>query len=144
MKMKSENKIIIAICLFTVLLFTVSLLVSGHSITSVQHRDRSAPSGAQISRADGHLADSAVSDRGARVSSFSAGREQSPNHWNLKVKVYFDSILAVLFKIAVIPCVILLMFHFVRDVNTLLWRIVFGFVHEQDGKKRTGAFCTVL
>ena len=78
------------------------------------------------------------------VSSFSAGREQSPNHWNLKGKVYFDSILAVLFKIAVIPCVILLMFHFVRDVNTLLWRIVFGFVHEQDGKKRTGAFRTVL
>ena len=144
MKMKSENKIIIAICLFTVLLFTVSLFVSGHSITSVQHRESSAPGGAQISRANGQLADSAVSDRGARASSFSVGREQSPNHWNLKVKVYFDSILAVLFKIAVIPCVILLMFHFVRDVNTLLWRIVFGFVHEQDGKKRTGAFCTVL
>ena len=144
MKMKSENKIIIVVCLFTVLLFTVSLLLSGHFTSNVQHREQSALGGTQISRAEGRLADSDVSDRGTRSASFTVGREQSSNFWNLKVKIYFNSILAVLFKIAVIPCVILWVFHFERNVNTILWRIVFGFLHEQDGKKRTGAFCAVL
>ena len=77
MKMKSENKIIIAICLFTVLLFTVSLLVSGHSITSVQHRDRSAPSGGTdqpCGRSSGRF--SCIRQRGAGIVFFCGQRTE--------------------------------------------------------------------
>ena len=136
MKMKSENKIIIVVCLFTVLLFTVSLLLSGHFTSNVQHREHSALGGTQISRAEGRLADSDVSDRGTRSASFTVGREQSSNFWNLKVKIYFNSILAVLFKIAVIPCVIFLLCHFAKNVYMFMRRINCGFIHRQDGKKR--------
>ena len=47
-----------------------------------------------------------------------------------------DSVMAVLFKIAVIPCVIFLIFHFALIVDAYLKRVICGFLHWQDGKKR--------
>lgn len=90
--------------------------------------------GIQMLCAAGHSQDNYISEQRSGGSVLSAFRKQ--NYAIRDAKIYTDSFLAVLFKIAVIPCVIFLLNHFARNVNTYLQRINCGFIHWQDGKKR--------
>lgn len=136
MRTKNDNKIMVAVCLFTVLLFSVGLMLTGAMSDNQHHNNGSGVAGAELADGNDHPSDADVLERRIRPVSFSAGKEPNENIWNLRAKNYFDSILAVLFKIAVIPCVIFFILHFVRDINTYIQRIVFDFVYGQDGKKR--------
>lgn len=51
-------------------------------------------------------------------------------------KFNIESFLAVLFKIAVIPCLVFTVFYCTRGVDTFLRKIICDFLHWQDGKKR--------
>lgn len=90
--------------------------------------------GTQMLCAAGYSPDHYISGQRSGVSVFSALRKQDSVIRD--AKIYTDSFLAVLFKIAVIPCIFLLLCHFARNVNMYLQRINCGFIHWQDGKKR--------
>lgn len=155
MKNKAENRTAYSVGRLVLVLFFTVFIMNGlyHSVTLIEagismrqggcskagvHAGVSADAiqeaGAQVLCAAGHSSDNFISEQRSGISVFSALRKQDSAFWD--ARLYIDSFLAVLFKIAVIPCVIFLLCHFAKNVYMFLRRINCGFIHRQDGKKR--------
>lgn len=139
--MKTDNRMAKAVGLLV-----LSLLFAGIFMVTqrrVEFRDQADPAGAWIQSeglsmlsADDQPADAAISEQDLHASSISSFLRHSMSLRIYENRDCVESVLAVLFKIAVIPCVIFLMFHFALIVDLYLKRMICGFLHLQDGKKR--------
>lgn len=85
---------------------------------------------------DDQITDAAISEQDLHASSISSFLRHSMSLRIYENRDCVESVMAVLFKIAVIPCVIFLIFHFALIVDAYLKRVICGFLHWQDGKKR--------
>lgn len=135
---ESKSGITDYICLFvlSILFMSFLLLRYCHALEKASISQDKYAGGVQILQTDHHLADSAVSEDKAVESSLSLFRKQRESLWDFKARFYIDSFLAVLLKMAVFSCIIFAAFRIDVNADIFLQRVIHGFVHLQDGKKR--------
>lgn len=135
---KSENGMAGNICLLILSILFVSFLLAGscHAYgRSSMSQDKYAGD-VHILCSGHHRTDSAAFLDKAAQSSLSLYRRERENSKGFISEIYMNSFMAVLFKMAVFSCIILRTLPFVVKADIFLQRVIHGFIHLQDGKKR--------
>lgn len=141
--MKTENRIAKAVGLLVLSLLFAGIFTAGQC--HMESQDQACIGETMIQSqgictlsADDQMSDTAISEQDLHSSSIISFLRHSTRLRVFENKICTESILAVLFKIAFIPCAVFLIFYFARNVDVLLKRIICDFLHWQDGKKRLG------
>ena len=144
--MKANNRIAKAVGLLVLSLLFTGILMVGQRYVGFQ--DDTCPDESYIQSegicmlsADDQLTDTAISEQEVHVSYISSFLRHSTALRIYESRICAESILAVLFKIAVIPCAIFIISLFALSVDTFLKKVICGFLHWQDGKKRQALLC---